>query len=203
MVEQPMTELRTDAQTCTGGTSTGHDTTAIVRALLECVNADDRTGFMNLLAPHAVQVEPAAELEFRGPSDIATNFWSYRSTFPDLHCTVTNLFACDHRAVAELTLRGTYEPYTYGRSARAISWYGCLVMEVEGEKVARIALYADRLSMLDQLGALPMAPEAPAANPHGFCYRRLEPVVSARTPSRQKGDGQANTNSSRKGVDRL
>ena len=179
MVERPMTELGTDSQTCAGGTSTGHDATAIIRALLECLNADDRAGFMNLLAPHAVQVEPAEELEFRGPSDIAGNFWSYRSTFPDLHCTVTNLFARDDRAVAELTLRGTYEPYTYGRSARTILWYGCLGMKVKVDGVVNIAMYVDRLSMLNQLGALPLAPQASSSNPHGFSYPRVEPVVPA------------------------
>jgi ketosteroid isomerase-like protein len=182
MVDKPVTEPRINPES-DGSMHTERSSGAIVRALLDHLNTHDRQGFMSLLTPDAVQVEPAAELKFRGPSDITANFWSYRSTFPDLHVAVTNLFACGNHAVAELTLRGTYEPYTYGRRARAISWYGCLVMEIEGDKVARIALYADRLNMLDQLGALPLAPEAPSANPHGYYYRRLEPVVPAPAPS--------------------
>lgn len=155
----------------------GRRTEDIVRALLDRANAADRSGFMGLLAPDAVQVEPTAGVEFRGPSDIAANIWSYWNTFPDLHLTVTNLFACGNHAVAELTLRGTYEPYTYGHNAKTISWYGGLVVEVEGDRVTGMAVYADRLYMLDQLGALPLAPEPTSPNPHGFFYRRLEPIV--------------------------
>jgi ketosteroid isomerase-like protein len=177
-----------------------HTSAGIVRALLDHLNAHDRQGFMSLLARDAMQTEPATGLEFRGPREIAANFWSYRSTFPDLQVTVTNLFACGKQAVAELTLRGTYEPYTYGQSARTISWRGCLVMEIEGEKVTSIALYADRLNMLDQLGALPLAPEAPTSDPHGFYYRRLEPVVTARIPARRTGNGQADPHASREGA---
>ena len=200
MMAEPPTNSRSDQRKADTNLNAGKSTEAIVRELLDHFNADDRSGFMDLLAPHAVQVEPAAELEFRGPGDIAANFWSYRNTFPDLHLTVTNLFACGHRAVAELTLRGTYEPYTYGRSARAISWYGCLVMEVEGDKVARIALYADRLTMLDQLDALPLTRAAPSANPHGFYYRRLDPVIPTPAPSAAHGagSGQVNPNPSGK-----
>ena len=182
MAEQP-TNPRSDQRNDDTPWNAGGSTEAIVLALLDRINADDRSGFMSLVAPDAVQVELAAELEFRGPSDIAANFWSYRSTFPDLRATVTNLFACGTHAVAELTLRGTYEPYTYGRGAKTISWSGCLVMEVEGDRVDRIALYADRLNMLDQLGALPLAPEASSSNPHGFFYRRLEPIVHSSVSS--------------------
>lgn len=163
-------------------------TEAVVQALLDCINAGDRSGFMNTLARDAVQVEPSAGVEFRGPSDIAANVWSYRSTFPDLHLTATNLFACGDHAVAELTLQGTYEPYTYGDGARTITWYGCFVMEVKGGRVVRIALYVDRLNMLDQLGALPLAPEASSPRPHGFFYRRLEPIVHGSSSSRPRHD---------------
>lgn len=182
MVEQPVYPPHSEHQNDDRSLIADRGTGVVVQALLDRVNADDRAGFVTLLAADAVQVEPAAGLEFRGPSDIAANFWSYRSTFPDLHLTVTNMFACGHHAVAELILHGTYEPYTYGPSARAISWHGCLVMKVEGDRVSGIAMYADRLNMLDQLGALPLAPEASASNPHGFYYRRLEPVVSATAP---------------------
>lgn len=116
-----------------------------------------------------------------------------RRTFPDLHITVTNLFACVRCALAELTLRGTYEPFTNGRGARAISWYGYPVTEVEGDKVARITLYAERLTILDQIDALPLAHQPSSANPRGFYYRRLEPVVPtpAPSPARHDGNGQA------------
>lgn len=155
----------------------GQSTGALVRALLDHFNADDRSGFMSLLAAEAVQVEPAANVEFRGPSDIAANLWSYRNTFPDLHVTATNLFACGDQAVAEVTLHGTYEPYTYGGEAKTITWYGCLVVEAQSDKVSRMVVYADGLSMLDQLGALPLAPEASSSHPQGFFYQRLEPNV--------------------------
>lgn len=177
----PSSEQRKDDTHVDVGTSTE----AVVRTLLDHINADDRSGFMGLIAPDAVQVEPAADAEFRGPENIAANIWSYRNTFPDLHLAATNLFACGTHAVAELILRGTYEPFTYGDGARMISWYGCLVMDIEHEKISRIALYADRLNMLDQLGALPLAPETPSPRPHGFFYRRLEPLVhgSSSTPA--------------------
>jgi ketosteroid isomerase-like protein len=73
MAEQP-TNLRSDQRNDDTPLDAHRSTEAIVLALLDRINADDRSGFMNLLAPDAVQVEPAAELEFRGPSDIAANF---------------------------------------------------------------------------------------------------------------------------------
>jgi ketosteroid isomerase-like protein len=188
MAEQPTNPSSAQSNDDTTSNA-GRSTEAIVRALLDHLNAGDRSGFVGLLAQDAVQVEPAAGVEFRGPSDIAANFWSYRNTFPDLHFAVTNLFACGNRAVAELTVRGTYEPYTYGHGAKTITWYGCAVMEIESDKVARIAVYADRLNMLDQLGALPLAPEATSPNPHGFFYRRLEPIVQGASSSAPHREG--------------
>lgn len=155
-----------------GGSAQG-----IIEAFVESLNSGDHGRIVDLLTSDAVQTEPAHESTFRGPDDIAKNFLAYRNTFPDIHLTVVDSFTCGDRAAVECDVTGTYEPYTYGSSAQKIKWPLCMVMQLSGDKIHTIQVYADRLAILDQLGALPESPTTVQPGEHGFAYRRLEPVV--------------------------
>ncbi len=172
-----MTEQRTLPPEGAASIGSSGDATNIVQALFAAYNAADREGFTKLLASDATQTELPADLVYQGADEITANFWAYRSTFPNLQVTLADCFASGDRAVAQLVQHGTYEPSTYGRSAKTITWYVCHVIRLRDSKITEITTYADRLSMLHQLGALALSPEVLQSGGPGFLYQRVEPVV--------------------------
>lgn len=109
-----------------------------------------------MLSSEAVQSGQLDESDLEGPDDIAKDVWSYRNTFPDLYIEVTDAFSSENRAALSLTATGTYEPYTYGPAAKRISWKGCMLVSARDGRLTHVDIYADWLTILDQLEDLPL-----------------------------------------------
>jgi steroid delta-isomerase-like uncharacterized protein len=85
-------------------------------------------------------------------------------TFPDLHIEIEQIIASGDHIVSRVTLTGTYKGTFAGVPAtnKKVSWHSCNVVEVKNGKVIRSRIYADNLSLMRQLGVLPM-PKATTA----------------------------------------
>ena len=78
--------------------------------------------------------------------------------FPDLHIEVEDLIASGDHVVSRAVLTGTHKGSFAGVPAtnKKVSWHGCNVVEVKNGKAIRSRMYADNLSLMRQLGAIPM-----------------------------------------------
>ncbi|HUP82866.1 MAG TPA: ester cyclase [Candidatus Limnocylindria bacterium] len=77
-----------------------------------------------------------------------------RSTYPDLHYVIDELFSSDERVVVRWTATGTQLGELWGLippSGRAVSWRGIHVLRVELGRIIEIWAVADTASLLQQL----------------------------------------------------
>lgn len=134
------------------------DALAIARRLLDALSRGDRAGIQALLAENVTEREPLEQEVITGPEAVAASMWSYRNSFPDLRIEVIDGFASGDRAAVQFTAAGTYEPYTYGASARQLTWRGCTIVRAEAGKIVQADTYVDWLEPVQQLGELAYAP---------------------------------------------
>ena len=107
------------------------------------------------------------EIVFYGSLGVATKgipaFREYmktvRDAFPDFHNTIEELVSEDDKIVARLTFRGTHRGEIFGvaPTGRKISYAGAAFFKIENGKVAEGWVLGDRQSLLQQLGAPPIA----------------------------------------------
>ncbi len=84
--------------------------------------------------------------------------------FPDLHIEVEQLITSGDHVISRALLSGTHKGAFAGVPAtnKKVSWHSCNVVEVKKGKAIRSRVYADNVSLLRQLGVLPM-PKATTA----------------------------------------
>jgi steroid delta-isomerase-like uncharacterized protein len=86
------------------------------------------------------------------------------AAFPDLRHTIEGIFAEGDRVVARLTIAGTHEGELMGipPTGRAVTIGSINFFRFEGGAIAEQWVNYDALGMLQQLGAVPPAPQASA-----------------------------------------
>ena len=80
------------------------------------------------------------------------------TAFPDLHLTLEDVIVEGEKAAVRWTMRGTHHGASLGMppTGKQFSMSGVSVLRFEGEKVAESWIVHDQLSMLRQLGLLPV-----------------------------------------------
>jgi steroid delta-isomerase-like uncharacterized protein len=90
-----------------------------------------------------------------------------RRAFPDMHWCVEEQLAEDTRVLTRFRWSGTHQGEFLGIPAthRVVRVWGMVIDRFEGDKVTSTRILMDTLSLLQQLGVGPTAPEA-GADPH-------------------------------------
>jgi steroid delta-isomerase-like uncharacterized protein len=93
----------------------------------------------------------------RGPAAFARTVAGLRAGFPDLRFHVEDVVAQGDRVVVRWTWRGTHRGPFRGiaASGREVTNSGIVIYQLRDGRVVRAWLEADRLGVLQQLGALP------------------------------------------------
>jgi steroid delta-isomerase-like uncharacterized protein len=83
-----------------------------------------------------------------------------RRAFPDMHWSVEEQMAEDHRVLTRFIWSGTYQGEFLGIPAtnRVVRVWGMAIDRFEGQKVTSTRILLDTLSLLQQLGVVPAAP---------------------------------------------
>jgi len=85
--------------------------------------------------------------------------------FPDLRLEVEEMIASGDHVVIRALLTGTHKGTLAGGIAptnKKVTWNGCNVVQIRNGKTIRSRVYADNVSILRQIGVLPM-PKATTA----------------------------------------
>ena len=91
-------------------------------------------------------------------------FQTLLTAFPDIRLDVEQFIVSGENVVMRGLLTGTHQGSFAGMDAtgKRVSWRSCIVTEMKNGKVVRTRTYADNVSLLRQLGVLPV-PKATTA----------------------------------------
>ena len=90
-----------------------------------------------------------------------------RQAFPDMHWSIEEQMAEDNRVLTRFLWSGTHQGEFLGIPAtnRAVQVWGMVIDRFEGRKVKSTRILMDTVSMMQQLGVVPAAPES-GSNPN-------------------------------------
>ena len=90
----------------------------------------------------------------------------YRDAFPDLECTIDEIFAAGDKVVMRWTANGTFENDLMGQKAtgeKGRGVEGITIDRYEGDKIAESWTQWNTLVFLQDIGAIPSGAEATAS----------------------------------------
>jgi steroid delta-isomerase-like uncharacterized protein len=134
--------------------------TAVVQRFVEAFwNRGDFRAADDLMAADAVVHEPVAG----GPADLKGLAQAIRLAFPDWHSTVEEMIVEGDRVAERWTGRGTHRGAFQGIAPtnRSVTVPGVVFYRIAGGKIVEFRGSFDRMSLLQQLGAIP-TPASPA-----------------------------------------
>ncbi len=110
-----------------------------------------------IVAADAVFHTPDGDLE--GPEGIAALVTLLRTAFPDATFPIEDMVAEDDKVVVRWSMQGTHDGEFQGIAATGteVTWGGTAILRLEEGKIVEDWVVYDRLSLLQQLGALPGA----------------------------------------------
>jgi steroid delta-isomerase-like uncharacterized protein len=173
--------MSSDAATSGGeratGTTGGLDPAQGSRRILEeCFNDGNFAVADELIAPEAVNhdpAEPAHMRGLRGPAALKRSVQMYRQAFPDLHMTVDDVIAADDKVVIRWHTEGTHRGKLEGLAPTGArgSVTGISIDHWQGGKIVESWTEWDNLGLARQLGAAP--PEGSAGEKVGMAMQRM------------------------------
>jgi steroid delta-isomerase-like uncharacterized protein len=105
----------------------------------------------------------------KGPPAFSKPLLALHEAFPDIHYTLDDVVAEGDKVAVHWHWTGTHRNTFHGPAGvfpptgKAVTNEGMAVFEVRGGKVLRAVLLTDRLSFLQEMGAIPKAPVPPPA----------------------------------------
>jgi steroid delta-isomerase-like uncharacterized protein len=140
----------------------------IAQELIEAFNANDAQRFKKHLTTNVVYDEVGTQRKLQGADAWVKTWEEWRRALPDVKGTVTNAVASGNTVVQEITWKGTHDgplnlpDRTISPSGKRQVTRASHVLVFEGDKVKECRHYFDMLSLLQQVGALPMQAKATA-----------------------------------------
>jgi steroid delta-isomerase-like uncharacterized protein len=142
---------------------TEKDHVKLAKAALAAINAHDIDGYLKNIDDSFVgESETLGTIHGRdGARQMLTTMFQ---AFPDLHIEVEQIIVSGDHVVSRALLTGTHKGSFAGVPAtnKKVSWRSCNVVEVKNGKAVRSRIYADNVSLMRQLGVLPV-PKATTA----------------------------------------
>ena len=133
-----------------------HENKVTVRSLIEeAFNKGNLSAVDELIAE--AYLNHAAGIEVRGREGMKGFVTTYRTAFPDYHCTIEDQIAEGDTVVTRWTARGTQEGELMGipPTGKRVELTGIVVDRLADGRLVETWLQADVLGMLQQLGAVP------------------------------------------------
>jgi steroid delta-isomerase-like uncharacterized protein len=136
------------------------------------MNAADADQLAASYTPEGVLEEVGFENTLTGREAIRESEGAFLAAFTDVAIEVSNPFASGDMAALEWAFSGTYSGEIPGMppgAGQPVAFRGASILQFTDAGIARHTQYFDALSILVQLGAMPMpgAEEAAAATPAG------------------------------------
>jgi len=99
----------------------------------------------------------AGALPANVPADMSPGLTELLRAFPDVHYTLTHLFANGDQVAARWTLTGTHSAPFRGHAPthKQVSNTGMAIFTIANGAIAGAVMETDRLHFLQQIGALP------------------------------------------------
>ena len=93
------------------------------------------------------------------PQESTASGRAWQEAFPDAHGTITSKIVDGNRGAAEVVWRGTNRGSLMGQppTGKPVNVRGVVVIESDGNKIARCSHYIDVAGMMAQLGVAPGA----------------------------------------------
>jgi steroid delta-isomerase-like uncharacterized protein len=138
----------------------------LARQHLEAFCAHDWSRYRAALAPDATYEEKATQQRLQGPDAILQAVKGWAEAFPDLQMRITQSLAADDTVVLELTWEGTHQGTLRAPSGplAPTGKHGRIdsiqVVTCKNGKIAEVHHYFDMMTLLQQLGAIPMSKAA-------------------------------------------
>jgi len=140
-----------------------HESVRVTKDLIALLNAHDIEGYLKHIDPgYTGESENAGVVH--GHDGVRQMLGSMFVAFPDFHVEVEQVIASGDHVVGCAILSGTNTGSFAGMAPtnRKASWHACNVSELRNGKVIRNRIYADNVSLMRQLGVLPV-PKATSA----------------------------------------
>jgi steroid delta-isomerase-like uncharacterized protein len=130
---------------------------ALVRRLIDAMNAGDGAALDRLVAPAFVHRNPADPQMPPGPAGMRQMGERWRRAFPDGHDRVEDQIAEGDKVVTRWTFRGTHQGEVFGipPTGRAVTMSGIFIDRIAGGQVVEHWDEADVLGLKEQLEAAP------------------------------------------------
>jgi steroid delta-isomerase-like uncharacterized protein len=132
---------------------------AIVRRWVEAFNEGNLDAVDELVTDSYVRHDTNAQ-EVRGPEKEKSLIAMYRSAFPDLHFTVQDMVAEGDRVVTRIGIRATHKGELLGIPAteKQLAFTAMELYRIADGKIEEQWVNVDTLGMMQQIGAIPLAP---------------------------------------------
>jgi steroid delta-isomerase-like uncharacterized protein len=138
------------------------DHVKLAKAALAAINAHDIDAFLkNIDDKYVGESETLGKVHGRdGARQMMTTMFQ---AFPDLHIEAEQIIASGNFVISRAVVAGTHKGAFAGVPAtnKKVTWHSCNVVEVKNGKAISSRLYADNVSLMRQLGVLPV-PKAAA-----------------------------------------
>jgi steroid delta-isomerase-like uncharacterized protein len=137
----------------------------VVRSVVEAFNASDWDRFRDLSAANVIYDEVATRRKTEGLDETLSLLQGWKVAMPDVTGTVDDVVASGNVVTAQITWDGTQTgPLespggTIPASGKRQVTPSCWVLKVEGGQVQSSRHYFDMVTLLEQIGALPIAQE--------------------------------------------
>jgi predicted ester cyclase len=136
----------------------------LAEQMIAAVNASDLNRYMQQIDPAYIGESEMIPEPVRGPEGARRALNIILTAFPDLRIEVEQMLASRDFVVVRARLTGTQKG-TYAEIAptnKSVAWRACDVVELRNGKAIRDRVYADNVSLLQQIGAISI-PKATAA----------------------------------------
>ena len=127
-------------------------------------NAHDLNRYLQLLDDSYVGETETAPGPIRGLQESRQFLDRLFTAFPDLRLETEQILASGDQVISLFRATATHKGNFMGIAPtnKSVSWRGCSVVEIRNGKATRGRVYADHVSLLQQLGVLSL-PKATAA----------------------------------------
>ncbi len=145
------------------------DTQRIVDLVIDLWNTGNPEVAKQLYSESAERQDPNKPEPARGTQQIVRYVAEVRTGFPDFKLEIKQRVAEGNRIVTQWTCTGTHQGEFQGipPTGKRISITGLALVRIEDGKVVDERVYFDRLTMLEQLGAVPATGQGEAKRATG------------------------------------
>jgi len=131
---------------------------------IAAINAHDITSYLKYVDESYIGESETVPGPIHGHAGLRQMLTTMFQAFPDFHLEVEEIIASGNQVVNRVIVSGTHKGDFAGIAPtnKKAKWHACNVLELRNGKAIRSRIYADNVSLMRQLGALPM-PKATTA----------------------------------------